>query len=97
MIGKHTEEAQKIMQLEETIARKDKEIKDIKFSLANVLLRIRNLNESNDYGAPSVKRRKISELCTNTRYELLIDEIDGFYQKEKAKIIKLPTTDQSNR
>lgn len=97
MIGKHTEEAQKIMQLEETIARKDKEIKDIKFSLANVLLRIRNLNESNDYGEPSVKKRKISELCTNTRYELLIDEIDVFYQKEKAKIIKLPTTDQSNR
>lgn len=45
MIGKHTEEAQKIKQLEET----------------------------------------------------LIDEIDGFYQKEKAQIIKLPITDQSHR
>lgn len=44
-----------------------------------------------------VKRRKISELCTDTRYELLIDEIDGFYQKEKAQIIKLPITDQSHR
>lgn len=42
-------------------------------------------------------RRKISELCTDTRYELLIDEIDGFYQKEKAQIIKLPITDQSHR
>lgn len=94
MIGKHTEEAQKIKQLEETVAAKDK---DIKFSLADILLRIRNLNESNDYGDSSVKRRKISELCTDTRYELLIDEIDGFYQKEKAQIIKLPITDQSHR
>jgi hypothetical protein len=97
MIGKHTEEAQKIKQLEETVAAKDKEIKDIKFSLADILLRIRNLNESNDYGDSSVKRRKISGLCTDTRYELLIDEIDGFYQKEKAQIIKLPITDQSHR
>jgi len=91
MIGKHTEEAQKIKQLEETIAAKDKEIKDIKLSLADILLQIRTLNESNDYGDSSVKRRKISELCTDTRYELLIDEIDGFYQKEKGKIIELPT------
>lgn len=97
MIGKHTEEAQKIKQLEETVAAKDKEIKDIKFSLADILLRIRNLNESNDYEDPSVKRRKISELCIDTRYELLIDEIDGFYQKEKTQIIKLPITDQSHR
>ena len=47
------------------------------------------------------KRRKISELCTDTRYELLIDEIDGFYKKEKqqekAKIIELPNTDQSTK
>ena len=97
MVGKHTESGQKIRQLEETIAAKDKEIKDIKFSIADVLLRIRNLNESNDYGDQSVKRRKISELCTDTRYELLVDEIDAFYEKEKAKVIKLPTTDQSHR
>lgn len=97
MRGKHTEESIKIKQLEETIAAKDREIKDIKFSLADILLKIRTINESNDCGDPSVKRRKISELCTDTRYELLIDEIDEFYKKDKAKIIKLPTTDQSNR
>ena len=49
----------------------------------------------------TLKRRKISELCTDTRYELLIDEIDGFYKKEKqqekAKIIELPNTDQSTK
>lgn len=95
--GKHTEEALKIKELEETIKLRDKEIKDIKFSLADVLLQIRTLNESNSYGDPSIKRRKISELCTDTRYELLIDEIDELYKKDKAKIIKLPTTDQSNR
>ena len=99
MKGKHTEESIKIKQLEETIKLKDREIKDIKYSLADVLDRIRTLNESNEYNDPSVKKRKISELCTDTRYELLIDEIDAFYEKEKqnAKIIKLPTTNQSNR
>jgi hypothetical protein len=99
MMGKHTEEAQKIKQLEETIVAKNKEIKDIKFSVADVLLQIRNLNESNNYADPSVKRRKISELCTDTRYELLIDEIDSFYgnEKKKSKIIELPNTDQSNK
>ncbi len=46
MIGKHTEEAQKIKQLEETVAAKDKEIKDIKFSLADILLRIRKMSQT---------------------------------------------------
>lgn len=94
---KHTEEAQEIKQLEETIRLKDQEIRDVKCSVADVLLQIRNLNEGNDCGDPSVKKRKISELCTETRYQLLVDEIDTLYKKEKAKIIKLPTTDQSHR
>ena len=97
MLGKHTDEGIKIKQLEETIQRKDKEIKDIKFSLADILLMIRNLNESNDYSDPSVKRRKISELCTDTRYELLIDEIEIGYKKQNAKIIELPNTRKSNK
>ena len=89
MLGKHTDEGIKIKQLEETIQRKDKEIKDIKFSLADILLMIRNLNESNDYSDPSVKRRKISELCTDTRYELLIDEIEIGYKKQSATDYRL--------
>ena len=97
MKGKHTEEALKIKQLEETISLKEKEIKDIKFSVSDILLQIRNINESNDYSDPSVKRRKISELCTDTRYELLIDEIEIGYKKQSAKIIELPNTDQSNK
>ena len=95
MKGKHSEEALKIKQLEETIALKEKEIKDIKFSVADILLQIRNINESNNYSDPSVKRRKISELCTDTRYELLIDEIEIGYKKQNKKIIELPNTDQS--
>jgi hypothetical protein len=88
--GRHTTEGQKIKELEETIRLKDKEILDIKFSVSNILLKIRNINESNDYNAPDVKRRKISELCTQTRYELLIDELES---KENRTI----TTDQSNK
>lgn len=75
VMGKHSQEGLKIKQLEKTIALKEKEIKDIKFSVADILLQIRNLNESNDYSDPSVKKRKISELCTDTRYKLLIDEV----------------------
>lgn len=99
MRGKHTDEAQKIKQLEETIKLRDKEIKDIKFSVSDILLQIRTLNESNDYGDPSQRKRKISELCTETRYQLLVDEIDNFYKKEKqqAKIIELPNTAKVNK
>ena len=66
MMGKHSQEALKIKQLEETIEL-------------------------------SVKKRKISELCTDTRYELLIDELEVCYKKQKTKIIELPNTDQSNK
>ncbi len=84
------EEAQKNKKLEELVERKEKEIKDIKFSISNILLQIRNINEneSNEYSDPIVKKRKISELCTNTRYELLVDEME--IKKE------LTPTDQSN-
>lgn len=97
MMGKHSEQGLKIKQLEETIALKDQEIKDIKFSVADILLQIRNINESNNYSDPSVKKRKISELCTDTRYELLIDELEVCCKKQKTKIIELPNTDQSNK
>ncbi len=97
MGGKHTEEALKIKQLEETIKLRDKEIKDIKHSLADRLQEIRDLNEGNDCGDPTQRKRKISEMCTDTIYELRIDEIDEFYKKEKAKIIELPSTRQSKK
>lgn len=87
MIGKHTEKAVTIKELEEVIKRKDQEIYDIKHSIAEILLHIRNINEGNSYGDPSLKKRKISELCTDTRYELLIDDIKE--ENSSAKIIEL--------
>lgn len=53
---------ERIAQLEETIRLKDQEI---------YLEEIHELNEKNE---DEVLRRKIAELCTNTRYELLIDK-----------------------
>lgn len=97
MMGRYTKEGQEIKKLKETIALRDKEIKDIKYSLADVLSRIKAINESNTYSNPSIKTRKISELCTDTRYELLIDEIDSLYKNEKQKIIELPNTNKVNK
>lgn len=94
MVGKHTSQGQTIRQLEETIRLKDKEIHDIKYSVADVLRLIRELIESNDCGDPSAIKRRISELCTDTRYELLIDEIEE--EQQKGKLIEL-TKAQINR
>ena len=70
--------------LEETIRLKDQEIYDVKTSVAEVLEEIHELNEKNE---DEVLRRKIAELCTNTRYELLIDETKN----------RTTTADQSNK
>ena len=75
---------ERIAQLEETIKLKDQEIYDVKTSVAEVLEEIHELNEKNEN---EVLRRQIAELCTNTRYELLIDEI-----KNRTTI-----ADQSNK
>ena len=67
-------EQNEIKKLSSIIERKDLEIQDIKTSLANILQQIRDRNESVNEIDPEVKRRKISEMCTNTIYELLVDE-----------------------
>lgn len=79
-------EQNEIKRLSSIIERKDIEIQDIKTSLADILQQIRDINESVNEIDPEVKRRKISETCTNTIYELLVDE--------KNRTI---TTDQSNK
>lgn len=76
MIGKHSNDAITIKELNKTLELKTREIKDIKYSLADVLLQIREINESNNYHDESIRKRKISEICTDTRYELLIDELE---------------------
>lgn len=97
MMGKHSKEALEIKQLEDRVSLKEKEIKDIKFSISDVLLQIKNINESNEYSDPSIKRKKISELCMDVRYELLIDELETTGKKQRKKIIELPNTNQSNK
>lgn len=67
-------EQNEIKKLSSIIERKDLEIQDIKTSLADILQQIRDINESVNEIDPEVKRRKISEMCTNTIYELLVDE-----------------------
>lgn len=79
-------EQNEIKRLSSIIERKDIEIQDIKTSLADILQQIRDINESVNEIDPEVKRRKISEMRTNTIYELLVDE--------KNRTI---TTDQSNK
>ena len=84
-MGKHSEKEQEIKRLNKIIALRDKEIFDIKTSLADVFQKIRTINENNDCSAPEIKRRRISEICTDTIYELLIDEID-----KKEELDRLP-------
>ncbi len=75
---------ERIAQLEEIIRLKDQEIYDVKTSVAEVLEEIHELNEKNE---DEVLRKQIAELCTNTRYELLIDETKN----------RTTTADQSNK
>lgn len=70
--GKHTNDAVTIKKLKELLKQKEKDLFDLQIDFADILLKIRNLNESNNYSDESVKRRKISELCTDVRYELLV-------------------------
>jgi hypothetical protein len=79
-----------LQELQEVIKLRDKEIKDIKSSLADVLQLIRDLVQDVNSDNIDVKKRQISELATNTIYDLRRDLLE-------EKIIELPTTDQSDR
>lgn len=68
------QEQNEIKRLSNIIEKRDLEIQDIKTSLADILQQIRNINESVNEVDSDVKRREISEMCTNTIYELLVDE-----------------------
>ena len=70
--GKHSEQALKNKELEKIIIEKDKVIFNMETEMSDVLQQIRQINESNECGDPSVKKRKISELCTDTIYKLLV-------------------------
>ena len=81
-MGKVFEE---IRQLKETIRLKDKEIEDIKISLAGVFQEIVRLNTQNTCQDPATRRR-ITELANNIQYQLMYD----VSIENDAKIIELP-------
>ena len=70
--GKNTDAATEIKLLKQKLSQKERKITRLEMCFADILLEIRNLNESNNYPDESIKRRKISELCTDVRYELLV-------------------------
>lgn len=62
--------------MEETIKLKDKKIQDIKDSLSDILQTIRDLAQEINQDNIESKKREISELATNTIYELQQDLLD---------------------
>lgn len=62
--------------MEETIRLKDREILDIKDSLSDILQTIRDLAQEINQDNIESKKREISELATNTIYELQQDLLD---------------------
>lgn len=80
--------------LNDIISLKDKEIADIKYSLADVFQRIRDLTQEINQDNVDTKKRQISELATNTIYDL---RMDLFIENDSDKIIELPTANHSNR
>lgn len=86
--GKHTDYAIRIKKLEETIKLKDKENKEVKISLAEIMKQISYLNTCGTSNEPAT-RRKITELAEKTYYELMKDI--AITDVSNAKIIELPT------
>lgn len=93
-LGKHSPEQLEIKQLKETIALKDKEIKDIKVECAEQFKNIKDLCFINNYGDKYLSLRKIHEIASDNFSAL---EKDIIIDNETSKIIELSTTDQSNR
>lgn len=90
-LGKHTSEAIKIRELEETIRLKDKAIIDIQKYCAEQFRAIKELCFINEYNDRNAKIRKIHEIATDN-LEQLVKDIT--ISEEKAKIIELPTQNQ---
>lgn len=83
-LGKHSETNVKIKKLNDIIADKNKELESLKNNISDLLQKIRDTNEQNDYNDPSVKKRKISELCTEKIYELRNDLFINNQKKEPS-------------
>lgn len=95
-IGKHSKEAQKIRELEETIKLKDQEIKDIKVECAEQFKKIKEFCTCNDYNGTFNRIEKINEVASDN-FTALVKDLLIDKEETKAKIIELPNTDQSNK
>lgn len=90
MLGKHSKEGQKIVQLEAIIKRKDQEIKDIRQGCADAFKLIYDLSKSNGYGETRVIMNKMGEIAKDNFNLLLYDLLDD-ENEQIHKIIELPT------
>lgn len=89
-IGKHSEEAIRIKNLEDIVKRKDREIKDIKVECAEQFKKVRDLCFSNTYNERFDKLKKIYEIASENFFILVKDLIISNSDKSN-KIIELPT------
>lgn len=87
MPGKHSEEALELNRLKKELQAKENEMFELKTSLAEILQQIRNLNESNNCSNESVIKRKISELCTDTIYDLLLRKKESTAQDSQSEAV----------
>lgn len=94
MPGKHSREAVENKKLQEIIARRDKEIKDIKTECAEQFKMIKDLCFINEYNNKNIKLKKIYEIASDN-FSALVKDIVINETDETAKIIELPNTDQS--
>lgn len=90
MLGKHSKEGQKIVQMEAIIKRKDQEIKDIRQGCADAFKLIYDLSKSNGYGETRVIMNKMGEIAKDNFNLLLYDLLDD-ENEQIHKIIELPT------
>ena len=96
MLGKHSKEALEIKALHELLARRDKEIKDIKTECAEQFKQIKDLCFINNYSEKYMNLRKIFEIATDN-FSALVKDLAITEDKKGAKIIELPTTRKRNR
>ena len=87
MPGKHSEEVLEINRLRKELQAKDNEMFELKSNLADILQQIRNLNESNKCSNESEKKQKISELCTDTIYDLLMRKKESTAQDSQSEAV----------
>lgn len=92
-IGKHTADAIKIRQLEETIRLKERELFDVKRECAEQFKNIATMLDNNDLGNKDIKIKRMAEIAKDN-FNLLLDDL---LEYEDKKIIELPNTDQSTK